>query len=182
MKKEKKAFYLILAVVLVTGLIFSLYVFSRIRAIHELRASIGKIVSERAQTIDKDSDSSSDTKKPAILGTGIPQKIWTTEFIETVYNVSRKYGIRDLTFEQKTQGGSNRPAQGNSRVSLHPYPVRITFHAGYREMADFIKELQGYEKLVTIDSLKVRRERNSIVPQRVLFIEMTAITYTMEEE
>ena len=100
--------------------------------------------------------------------------MWTTEFIETAYTTSRKYGIRDLTFDQKSVDSSRRQAQGNGRQSLQSYPVRMTFHAGYREMAEFIQELQGLEKLVTIDNLKVKREK------KFLAIEMTASTYAME--
>lgn len=170
MKNEKKAFYIILAVVIVTGLIFSLYAFSKIKAIRELRATIEKNSAERARVIAKDSDSSTDVRKPTL----IPQKMWTTEFIETVYNTSRRHGIRDLTFEQKSADSSRRQTQGNSLLSFQSYPVKMTFHAGYREMAEFIRELQGLEKLVTIDNLKVKHEKN------ILAIEMTASTYAME--
>ncbi len=169
MKDQKKAFYIILAVVIGTGLIFSLYAFSKIRAIHDLRAAIEKTGSERARAIEKDSDSST-----PLRGVNIPQKMWTTEFIETAYSASRKYGIRDLTFEQKSVDSSRRQTQGNGRISLQSYPVTMTFHAGYREMADFIQELQGLERLVTIDSLKVKREKS------YLAVEMTASSYAME--
>ncbi|MDP2157923.1 MAG: type 4a pilus biogenesis protein PilO [Nitrospirota bacterium] len=168
MKNQKKGFYIILAAVIVTGLIFSLYTFSKIRSIHQLRAAIEKTGAERTRAIEKESGSSTDA------GKALPQRMWTTEFIETAYTASRKYGIRDLTFEQKPVDSSRRQAQGNGRISLQAYPVRMTFHAGYREMAEFIQELQGLERLVTIDSLKVKREKG------YLAVEMTATTYAME--
>ncbi|MBI5632908.1 MAG: type 4a pilus biogenesis protein PilO [Nitrospirae bacterium] len=168
MKNQGKAFYIILAVVIVTGLIFSLYAFSKIKAIRELRAAIKKSGAEHELAIAKNSDSSTDIMK------FIPQRMWTTEFIETAYTVSRKYGIRDLLFEQKSADNTRRQTHGNSPVSLRSYPVRMTFHAGYREMADFIQELQGFEKLVTIESLMIRREKSSLA------VEMTASTYAME--
>jgi Tfp pilus assembly protein PilO len=168
MKKEKKVFFIILAVILITGLIFSLYAFSKIKSIRELRAAIEKTGAEHTRAIEKESKSSTDAKKV------MPQKIWTTEFIETAYTISRKYEIRDLTFDQKSVDRSHRQTQGNSRLSLQSYPVRMTFHAGYREMAEFIQELQGLEKLVTIDSLKIKREKSALA------VEMTANTYAME--
>jgi len=168
MKKEKKTFFIILGVVIVTGLIFSLYAYSKIRSIRELRASIEKTGTDRAREIAKESDSTSGARK------SIPQKMWTTEFIETAYNASKKYGIRDQAFEQKSSEGPRKQGQGNSRLSLQSYPVRMTFHAGYREMAEFIQELQGLDKLVTIDSLKVNPEKSSLA------VEMTVSTYAME--
>lgn len=170
MKNRKKAFYIILAVVIATGLIFSFYAFSKIRSIHKLRASIEKSGNERLLAIDKELKNSTGTKKT------VPQKMWTTEFIEIAYNASRKYGIRDLTFEQKSADSSRRQPRGNSMPALKSYPVRMTFHAGYREMAEYIQELQGLDKLVTIDSLKVKHEKS------FLAIEMTANTYAMEEK
>lgn len=168
MKKQKKAFYIILAVVISTGLIFSFYAFSKIRSIHKLRAAIEKSGTERLLAIEKESKSSAGVKK------SIPPKMWTTEFIETAYTTSQKYGIRDLTFEQKSADSSRRQPRGNGQPALKSYPVRMTFHAGYREMAEYIQELQGLEKLVTIDSLKVKHEKSYLV------IDMTATTYSME--
>ncbi len=170
MNKQKKAFYILLAVIIVTGLLFSLIAVSKIRSIQELRAAIKKSGTERALAIEKDSDRSPDTKK------SIPRKMWTTEFIETAYNVSRKHGIKDLTFEQKSTDNSRKQPRGNGQPSLQAYPVRLTFHSQYREMANFIQELQGFEKLVTIDSLKVKREKSSLV------VELMASTYSMEEK
>lgn len=168
MKNEKKIFYIILAAVLITGLLFSFYAFSKIRSIHALRAVIEETGAERAQAIGKDSDRSAEVRKT------LPERIWTTEFIETAYNASRKYGIRDLTFDQKSGGSSHRLTSGNGRPSLQSYPVRMTFRSGYREMADFIQALQGLDKLVTIDSLKIKRQKS------YLAVEMTASTYAME--
>ncbi len=168
MKKEKQTFFIILAVVLITGMLFSLYAFSKIRSIRELRASIEKIGTDRARAMAKESGSASGARK------AIPQKMWSTEFIETAYTASIKYGIRDLAFEQKSTEGSRRQTQGKGLQSLQSYPVRITFHAGYREMANFIQELQGLEQLVTIDSLKVKHDKS------YLAVEMTASTYAME--
>ena len=170
MKNPRQAFYIILAAVLITGLIFSLFAFSKIRAIRGLRTAIEKTAAERERLGKKDADGSTQAQK------SIPRKMWTTEFIETVYSTSQKYGIRDLTFEQKSVESSRRQAQGIGRITLQSYPLRMTFHAGYREMAEFIQKLQGLEKLVTIDSLKIKRE------QGFLAIEMTASTYAMEEK
>lgn len=172
MKSRNKAFYLIVAVVLITGLIFSLYAFSKIRSIHELRAALEKSGAERALAIEKNSDLRG-TITP-LRGIAIPRKIWATEFIETAYNASRKYGISNLTFEQKSPESARRQTQGNSRQSFQSYPVKMTFHAGYREMAEFIRELQGLDRLVTIDNLRVKSEKS------YLAVEMTISTYTME--
>lgn len=180
MNNRKKTFYIILAVVIITGMIFSLYAFSKIKSIHELRAVIKKSGAEHELAIKKDSDSSTDSSKSTLWGKVVPQKMWTTEFIETAYSTSRKYGIRDLTFEQKSADNSRRQTHGKIPLSLQSYPVRMTYHAGYREMAGFIQDLQGFEKLVTIESLKIKRENNSFTPQRVLAVEMTASTYAME--
>ncbi|MBI5075677.1 MAG: type 4a pilus biogenesis protein PilO [Nitrospirae bacterium] len=174
MNSRKKAFYTILAVVISTGLIFSLYAVSKIRSIHELRAAVEKTATERLQAIRKDSDSSTDAGKSAPKGAIVPPKMWTTEFIETAYNASQKYGIRNLTFEQKSSDSSRRQTPGNSRLSLQAYPVKMTFHAGYREMAEFLRELQDLDRLVTIDNLRVKSEKS------YLAAEVTISTYAME--
>ncbi|MBI5848000.1 MAG: type 4a pilus biogenesis protein PilO [Nitrospirae bacterium] len=170
MNNQKKAFYIILAVVIVTGLLFSFYAFSKISSIHKLRAAIEKSGAERVLTTEKYSGSSADLRK------SIPGKMWTVEFIETAYNASRKHKISDLTFEQKSLDVSRRQTQGNSRPSLQAYPVKMNFHAGYREMAEFVRELQNLEKLVTIDNLRVKGEKS------YLAVEMTISTYAMEEK
>lgn len=169
MKKEKKIFYSILAAVIITGLIFSLYAFTTVRSIRALRTAIEKTAVERTRALGKESGSGSEVKK------SIPQKMWTTEFIEMAYTASRKYGIKEMTFEQKAPDSIRRQPQGNKQPSVQAYPVRMTFNSGYREMAEFIQQLQGLERLVTIDSLKVKREKDSLA------IDLTASTYAMEE-
>lgn len=168
MKNQTKPFFVVLAIVVVTGLIFSLYAYSKIRSIRELRTTIDKIGTERARAVWKDADGGSDTQK------SIPQKMWTTEFIETAYTVSQKYRITDMTFEQKSLDSARKQTPANIRLTLQSYPVKITFHAGYREMAEFIRELQDLERLVTVDNLKVKSEKS------YLAVEITLSTYAME--
>lgn len=180
MKSQNRAFSIILAAVIISGTFFSLYAFSKIKSIHELRAAVKKSGAERDLAIKMASESSTESGKSTPWGAVVPQKMWTAEFIETAYTASRKYGIKDLTFEQKSADSSRR--QDRSRIStpVKSYPVRITFHAGYRQMADFIDELQRFERLVTIESLRVKREDISGMSRKLLAIELTASTYTME--
>lgn len=174
MKNQKKAFYILVTVVITTGLIFTLYAFSKIRSIHELRAAIKRSGEERELAIRKNSDSSAGAAISNRRGAFIPRKLWTTEFIETAYTSSRKYGIRNLSFDQKSPESSRRQPQGQDRPALQVYPVKMTFHAGYREMAEFLRELQELDRLVTIDNLRVKNEKS------YLAVEVTVSTYAME--
>ncbi len=169
MKRQKSVFYIILAVVLITGMSFSIYTISTIRSIRGLRAALEQKAAERAHAVEIDAG------EGIAVSRYIPQKSWTTEFIETAYSASRKYGIRDLTFVQKSVDSPRRQTQAGGRLPFNSYPVRMSFHSGYREMAEFIADLQGSQRLITIDSLKVSRDKDALV------IEMTAGTYAMEE-
>jgi hypothetical protein len=109
----------------------------------------------------------------------IPEKLWATEFMETVYTTAKKHDIKDLTFEQKAgsdQVRAHRPAMNKAKAqkAIKAHPVKISFRSGYRAVAEFVREIQSLDKPITIEGLKIKRDKGA------LSVEMTASTYSME--
>jgi|GEM_PF-6207676 len=167
--KKNRLFLYIISAVLVSGIVFSLYVIFKIRTIRNLRTSAGSISSEAAV---KAGHGTASENKP---GKNIPSKMWAAEFIEIAYDKANRVGIRNLVIEQKSKDISpaNITAQHSSR-KIRSYPARISFSSGYREMAEFIRELQSMDRLVTIEGLKIKGEKSSLA------VDITVVTYSME--
>ena len=177
MKKPKIVFFAIVTAVAVSGLLFSLYVKSKVSSMKSLRASIEVI--QNSTFLDK--EESGNTQNLRAL---FPERDYITEFIEDTYKISKKRKINNLFFEQKNQEfielSSGRvlkalPATGEKPKVLSSFPVKITFHSGYRNMAEFVREIQNQERLVTVESLKANRDEG------YLAVEMVADIYSTEE-
>jgi len=177
MKKQKIMFIAIATAVAVSGLLFSLYVKSKVSSMKSLRTSI-KVL----QISSFHDEESGDIQTLRAL---FPERDHITDFIEDTYKISKKRKIRNLFFEQKNQEfielSTGRvlkalPATGEKPKVLSSYPVKITFHSGYRNMAEFVREIQDQERLVTVESLKAKRDRGYLV------VEMVADIYSTEEQ
>ena len=108
-----------------------------------------------------------------------------TEFIENAYHISKRYSIRNITFDLKgsefidlSSGKILKalPASGQKPKVMYSYPVTINFNSGYRDMAEFIREIQNQERLITIKSIKVKPEKE----KDYLSVEMVVNIYSTE--
>jgi Tfp pilus assembly protein PilO len=177
MKKQKIFFIAIVTAVVVSGLLFSVYCKYKIASMKSLRTSIEAI---QGSTLRVERDSGD----RELLSKLFPEKASITEFIEDIYEVSKQQSIRNLFFEQKNQEfielSSGKilkalPATGEKPKVLSSFPVKITFHSGYRNMAEFVREIQNRERLVTVESLKAKRDKG------FLAVEMVVDIYSTEE-
>ena len=178
MKKPKIAFILVITVVIVSGLLFSLYVKSKISSIKSLRASIEELQKNNQASIEKDTGGIKNLKEL------FPEAGNISEFIENAYRISKLRGIKNLTFEQKSREfidlGSGKilkamPLSGQKPQVIYSYPIKNSFNSNYRNMAEFIRELQNQNRLVTIESLIVKRDIE------YLTVEMVVNIYSTEE-
>lgn len=179
MKRQKITFILLLTAVVVSGALFSFYAKSRIASINSLRSSI--------KSFDRVRDVSDvkDTGEIRNLKELFPEKANIAGFIENIYPVSKKYSVKNLTFEQKGRefielnSGKvlkDLPATGQKTKLLYSYPVKVNFNSDYRNMAEFVRVIQNQERLVTIDSLTVKRDKETLA------VEMAVHIYSTEEK
>ncbi len=179
MKRQKITFILLLTAVVVSGALFSFYAKSRIASINSLRSSI--------KSFDRVRDVSDikDTGEIRNLKELFPEKADIAGFIENIYPVSKKYFVKNLTFEQKGREfielNSGKvlkalPAAGQKTKLIYSYPVKVNFYSAYRNMAEFVRVIQNQERLVTIDSLKVKRDKETLA------VEMAVHIYSTEEK
>lgn len=178
MGKSKILFLAIITAVVVSGLLFSLYCKSKIASIKNLRTSI-ETLQDKNLLVEREPEN---IQKLRAL---FPEKTYITEFIEDIYKISKQLKIKNLFFEQKNQEfielASGRvlkalPKTGEKPQVLYSFPVKITFQAGYRNMAEFVREIQNQERFVTIESLKAKRDKG------YLSVEIVADIYSTEEQ
>ncbi len=178
MKKPKIAFIIVMTAVIVSGLLFSLYVKSKFSSIRSLRASIEELQKDNRASIEGDTGGIENLKEL------FPQSGNITGFIENVYRISKLRGIKNLTFEQKNREfidlSSGKilkamPVSGRKPRVIYSYPIKISFNSGYRNMAEFIREIRNQDRLATIESLTAKRDIE------YLTVEMVVNIYSTEE-
>jgi Tfp pilus assembly protein PilO len=176
MNRQKILFLVILAAVMLSGTVFFFYAKSAFSSIKNLRASIEEVQKKSREDVDKKIGG---IKNPKTL---FPEKGNITEFIENAHRTSRLRGIRDLAFEQKTTEfidlSSGKvmkalPVSGKKPGVIYAYPVKFSFDSGYRNMAEFIREIQNPRRLVTIQSLTVKRNIDHLSTEMVIAVYST---------
>ncbi|OGW51482.1 MAG: hypothetical protein A2Y81_12905 [Nitrospirae bacterium RBG_13_43_8] len=182
MKKQKTAFVLIVTLLIISGLLFSFYVKSKISTLRSLRASVSSM---QVSYSDKDLANERYPEELKNLKKLFPEISSITEFIENAYQISKRYSIKNITFDLKgsefidlSSGKILKalPASGQKPKVMYSYPVTINFNSGYRDMAEFIREIQNQERLITIKSIKVKPEKE----KDYLSVEMVVNIYSTE--
>lgn len=182
MKKQKWLFILLISGVIISGIIFSFYTKSKISSIRDLRSSIKEFDISRKQAAVEESDASRN------LHELIPETDGITGFIENIYRISVRRSLKHLTLDYKDREFielntgkllkaipvSEQKLSAQKPKVLYSYPMKIHFYSGYREMAEFIREVQSQPRLVTIEDLKVKPEKS------LLSVEMTIHIYSTE--
>lgn len=178
MKKPKIAFIIVLTAVIVSGLLFSLYVKSKFSSIKSLKASIEELQKKTRIAVEEDTGVIKNLREL------FPEAGNITGFIENAYRISKLHGIKNLTFELKSRElidlDSGKilkamPVSGQKPRVIYSYPVKISFNSNYRNMAEFIREIQNQDRLATIESLMVKRDIE------YLTVEMVVNIYSTEE-
>jgi Tfp pilus assembly protein PilO len=179
MRKPKIIFIIAITALIISGLIFSLYVKSKISSIKSLRASINELQKSSNLTMEEEN-----TEAIRNLKELFPEKENITKFIESAYRISKARSIKNFTFEQKSRESIDlasgkilkvMPAQGQRPKVIYSYPIKISFNAGYRNTAEFIRGIQNQNRLATLDSLLITSDNE------YLAVEMVVTIYSMEE-
>lgn len=178
MKKMKVAFILLVTAVIVSGLLFTLYVKSKISSIKRLQSSIAELQKNSQINIKEETGAIKDLKEL------FPDEGNNTESVEKAYRIAKSHGIKNLVFEQRSRElielGSGKilktmPASGKKPKVIYVYPIKISFNSGYRNMAEFIREIQNQNRMVTIENLIAKRDTE------YLSVEMVVNIYSTEE-
>lgn len=176
MKKMKVAFILLMTAVIVSGLLFSLYVKSKISSIKRLQSSIAELQENSQISIKEEAGAIKDLKEL------FPDEGNTTESVEKAYRIAKSHGIKNLVFEQRSRElielGSGRilktmPASGKKPKVVYVYPIKISFNSGYRNMAEFIREIQNQNRMVTVENLIAKRDTEYLSVEMVVNIYST---------
>jgi Tfp pilus assembly protein PilO len=179
MKRQRFAFLLLLAAILLSAILCFFYAKSTFSSIKYLRASIEDFQKKSRMDLEKSAGGAQELKEL------FPEEGDIAGFIEDVYGVSKQSGIRNLTFEQErtefVDMGSGRilksiPFSGNKTKVLYAYPVKFGFASGYRNMAEFVRGIQNLKRLVTIRSLTAKRDIDH------LSVDMVVTVYSMGEK
>jgi Tfp pilus assembly protein PilO len=111
-----------------------------------------------------------------------PKTSNVTEFVEDVSRISKRRALRNLVFEQRStefigavSGRSLKAVPSSPQSVIYVYPFRMSFNAGYRDTAEFLREIENQERLVTIGSLVVKRDKDGLA------VDMGVNVYSTEE-
>jgi Tfp pilus assembly protein PilO len=177
-KRQKTLFLFILTAVILSGIVFFFHAKSTFSSINNLRDSIDKFQEKSREDLKKNSGGIQNLKEL------FPEEGSIAEFIENAYKISKRRGIRNLTFEQRRtefidlNSGKvlkSIPVSGKRPKVMYAYPIKFGFDSGYRNMAEFIREIRNQNRLVTIQSLTAKRDVDH------LSAEMLVVVYSMEE-
>jgi Tfp pilus assembly protein PilO len=161
------------AAVVVSGIAFSFFVAAKVSSINALRSSIEKLYGSGGEIIagrDKEPAEVDNLKKL------FPKTSNVTEFVEDVSRISKRRALRNLVFEQRsTHGRSLKAVPPSPQSVIYVYPFKMSFNAGYRDMAEFLREIENQERLVTIESLVVKRDKDGLA------VDMGVNVYSTEE-
>jgi Tfp pilus assembly protein PilO len=183
MRKPKTAFILVVTILIVSGLLFSFYVKSKISLLNSLRSSMSSM---QVSYLDNKLANEKYSQELKNLKQLFPEASDITEFIENVYNTSKRYSIKNIVFDLKSSEfielSSGKilkalPITGQKPKVMYSYPLTINFNSGYREMAEFVRDIQNQDRLVTIKSLKVKPEKE----KEYLAVEMVVNIYSTEK-
>ena len=178
MKKMKGAFILLIAAVIVSGLLFAAYVKAKRSSIQEVRSSIEELQKSTQITAEGAPETISNLRQL------FPAEGAVTEYIEKAYWIAKSHAIKNLVLEQRSRefidlesGKALKalPASARNPKVISVYPVKISFTSGYRNMAEFIRELQNQPRMVTIENLAAKRDTEH------LSVEMVLNIYSAEE-
>ena len=178
MKKMKGAFFLLIAAVIVSALLFAVYVKAGLSSIKKAQASIEELQKSSQVTPEGDPETIRSLREL------FPAEGAVTEYIEKAYWIAKSHAIKNLVFEQRSRefidAGSGKviktlPASAQKKAVISVYPVKISFTSGYRDMAEFIRELQNQPRMVTIENLAAKRDIDH------LSVEMILNIYSAEE-
>ena len=176
MKHSRRGVVLIVMAVIITGILFSLHIRSRMLRSDALRRSIDEVY------VAIQAVASTDTGSTENISRLFPEPADVTGFIEQIYGKAARYGLQDIIFQHNhveyLEFGSGRvlkalPSSGERPDVLFAYPVIIRFRSDYRGLAEFIREVQNLERLATIETLKTRRDSDGISTEMVVSIYST---------
>jgi Tfp pilus assembly protein PilO len=178
MKKSRIIFISVMTALVISGIFFSVYFKNKIKNIKNLRASIENLYAAGMPAEEAPKESTG-------LNQLFPPKGGTTEFIENIFILSKKYFIKDMHIEYKSheaiESGTGKQMSsghesGQKKNVIYAHPIRINFNSGYRNMAEFIREIQNRERLVSVKSLKATKGKY------LLSVELVLNIYSMEEK
>lgn len=166
MKLPRAGFILVVSAVIISGVFFSLYVKSRIGEMRRLSASI-KDVQKRGTEVGTPAEVMDINRLKKLF----PPDSSTARFVEDIYKIAGRYDIKNLIIEQKpteyvelSMGKTLKavPVTEQKPRVLYSYPLMLTFNAGYRDMGEFIREVQNSERLVSVNSLNVKKGKQGL--------------------
>lgn len=175
MKKPKIISMSLIAVLVTSGIFFSVYFSNKIKNLKDLRASIENLYTSDTLITDT-------PKGLTELDLLFPKNGRTTEFIENIFLLSKKYSINNMQVEYKSHeaidlGSGQQIISGrgssHSTGAIYVHPIRLNFKSGYRNMAEFIGKLQDQQRLVTIKKLKVNKEKDILSSELILNVYST---------
>lgn len=178
MKKFSKASIIVIALITITGILFTFYVRGKLSTIRTLNASIAEMdLSDEFTALQEDKDA-------VYLKRLFPREDSISEFIESAYMISSRYSIDDIKFNYKDRTFINLdtgkilkalPSSGIMPGTIYRDSVKINFTSDFRNIAEFIRELQNLERLVKIEVLQVKNLKTS------LDVEMIVNIYSAED-
>ncbi|MDO8282443.1 MAG: hypothetical protein Q7U10_07455 [Thermodesulfovibrionia bacterium] len=178
MKKLSPAFITVIALIVVSGILFAFFMKSKLSTIRTLNAGIAQM------NVSNEITASAGQEDLNFLNDLFPRPGSTAEFIESAYMISSRYAIDDIEFNYKDRAFISLdtgkilkalPSSGVMPKIIYRDSVKINFNSDYRNTAEFIRELQDLKRLVKIESLKVQNRMTSLA------VEMVVNIYSAEE-
>ncbi len=165
MKRPGNAFIIIITVVVTTGILFAFFINSKKATIRLLKQSIENISNSENLMLMNRPENVND------LQPLFPDSAGTTEFIEKAYITASKYGIDNLSFNYNNRTFINLdtgrtlkaiPSSGIKPGFLSIDSIKVSFTSDYRSLAEFVREIQNFSRLVTIEEMKAYRKKSAL--------------------
>ncbi len=102
--------------------------------------------------------------------------------IKTITGLASKTGLRKIRFELKTDSANASKDKPSLLLSAGAGPVpvyfQMKFDASFTQMLEFLKILNGLERIVTVERIEIER-KTEIIPYQSVILDL--ITYSFAE-
>jgi Tfp pilus assembly protein PilO len=149
-------------------LVSGIYIGNRIEQTRKLKSQLIK-VNEEARNMKAARE-----REAELFKTAFPEKADVASFVEALYSCALKTGVKNhevITMQQKNSApGGMRKNAGTGSPVLLMYPLKITMEGKYRQIAEYLKEMQKIERFKRVMTIEMKSGKGALTTSIVVEI------------
>ncbi len=183
MNKEKKFYIAITTLLLGVSLItlgFEVAAFNHLSGIQgslKEKEYYSEKLSEKEEILKELEGRYSEVKKylPLIDNT-LPAEKETSKILSDINTIAEQSGLKLIGLEPKSEESTTKKAGTNSDLSMlqtkkgrygYELPLEIRVRGSYSNFVNFVKNIENYQRLLSIENLTIEKRENDSIPDYI---------------